>query len=216
MNYNPRHSQRRGVSPGHRLAHSRNPFRTLIVLAMGAILVGTTASVASFGAYGTFSATGVATASVTVGSVTLVWNDTATAQLDTTVGPLNPNDSMQSVADLVNSGDIDLSTIQIAVVGTDTGPVSDGLQLAIDSCSVPWTGAAPSFTCVGGTERSVSADRPVTGLINLPASEALPAGGTHHLRFTYRLGSDAPTSMANTQGTVAVVATGIQRAGQTK
>jgi spore coat-associated protein N len=168
------------------------------------------------GAFGVFSGSGVSRATVTGATVTLAWNDTATAQLDTLVGPLNPNDSVQSVADLVNTGSIDLSTIQIAVVGTDTGPVSDGLQLAIDSCSVAWTGTAPNFSCLGGTETSVSADRPVSGLINLPASNALTVGGTDHLRFTYRLGADAPTSMANTQGTVAVVATGIQRAGQTK
>jgi hypothetical protein len=188
---------------------------TLSIVSVGILLLATLNAL-STGAFGVFTHTGVASANVDSGTVQLSWNNDGTPQLTTTVGPLKPGDSVQSVSDLVNSGNTDLSTIQIAIVGTDTGPVSDGLQLAIDSCSVSWAGTAPSFTCVGGTETAVSADRPVSGLINLPVSNALTVGGTAYLRFTYRLADYAPTSMANTQGSVTIVATGIQRAGQTK
>lgn len=188
---------------------------TLSLVLVGILVVATVGAL-STGAFGVFSNTGVASLNVGSGTVKLAWNQDGTTQLTTTVGPLKPGDSVQLVSDLVNSGNTELSTIQIAVVGTDTGPVSDGLQLAIDSCSVPWTGAAPSFSCVGGTERSVSAERPVTELINLLSSSALTSSGTDYLRFTYRLADYAPASMANTQGSVTIVATGIQRAGQTK
>ena len=189
--------------------------RVLAPVIFGVVLLGTSLGLASSGVFGTFSDTGVSSASVDAGTVKLSWNETATAQLDTTVGPLEPADSVQFVSDLSNSGALNLSTIQIAVAGTNTGPISDGLQLAIDSCTVPWAGNTPNFTC-GAVAKIVSVDRPVTGLINLPGSDALTPGGVDHLRFTYRLADSAPASMANTTGHVTIIATGIQRAGQTK
>lgn len=175
----------------------------------------TTAGLAATGAFGTFAATSVALANVGSGTVKLSWNETATAQFYTTVGPLEPAGSTQLVANLVNFGNVDLSTVQIAVTGTNTGPLSDGLQLAIDSCSVPWAGSAPNYTC-GGMSHIVSPDRPVVGVINLPGSSALTPGATDFLRFRFRLADSAPASMVSTTGHVTIIATGIQRAGQTK
>jgi hypothetical protein len=182
------------------------------------ILVVATVSALSTGAFGVFTNTSVAAADINSGTVKLSWNQDGTTQLTTTVGPLKPGDSVQSISDLVNSGNTELSTIQIAIVGTDTGPVSDGLQIAIDSCSVPWTSTLNTFTCngAGQTMRIVSTERPVTGIVNLLNSSAVTATGTDYLRFTYRLGDYAPASMANSSGVVTVVATGIQREGQTK
>lgn len=194
---------------------NRLRLRVLAPVILGVVLLGTSVSLASAGVFGAFSDTGVSSASVGAGTVKLSWDETATAQLNTTVGPLEPADSVQFVSDLSNFGVLNLSTIQIAVAGTNTGPISDGLQLAIDSCTVPWAGDTPNFTC-GAVEKIVSVDRPVTGLINLPGSDALMPGGVDHLRFTYRLADSAPASMANTTGHVTIIATGIQRAGQTK
>ncbi len=184
-------------------------------LILGGVLIATAVNLASSGAFGVFSDVAVGQAAVSAGSVNLSWADTATAQLEATVGPLSPSDSVEFVADLSNNGVLALSTIQIAVTGTNTGSVSDGLQLAIESCPVPWTGNVPNFTC-GRTSRIVSVDRPVSGVIGLPLSSALTPGGTEHLRFTYRLPDSAPALMANTTGHVTLIATGVQRAAETK
>jgi hypothetical protein len=183
--------------------------------AVVSILVAASITLASAGAFGIFTQQSVSSVAVGAGTVTLSWNQARLTQLATTIGPLDPGDSVQMVADLGNSGVTDLRAIQIAVTGTDTGTLSDGLQLAIDSCSVPWVGSAGTMACTGVTT-VVSVDRPVVGLINLPGSSALAAGGTDHLRFTYRLSEGAPTSMANSSGVVSLIATGIQRAGQLK
>ena len=182
---------------------------------LGGVLPVAAMGLSATGAFGTFTGTSVALTDVGAGTVKLSWNGTATAQFYATVGPLEPAVSTQLVANLVNFGNVDLSTVQIAVTGTNTGPLSDGLQLAIDSCSVPWAGSAPNYTC-GGMSHIVSADRPVVGVINLPGSSALTPGTRDFLRFTFRMADSAPNGLMNTSGHVTITATGIQRAGQTK
>ncbi len=183
-----------------------------LAIALGVVLVASLAVVSS-GAFGQFTATGRGDVRVGAGGVALSWDHSTTSQADMVVGPLQPAGSMQFGLDLVNSGDLGLSAIQLAVQGTNTGSVSDGLQLAIDSCSIPWSGETPNLIC-GGEERVVSVDRPVAGVIGLPNSGALITDGVDHLRFTFRLPRSAPASMMNSSGTVSILATGVQRVGE--
>jgi len=189
--------------------------RTFLVVLGGAFIIGATILVTSAAAFSVFSSTGEGEVSVGSGTVTLSWNDKATPQLDMNVGPLHPAESVQYVYDLVNFGVVDLSTIQISLASTHTVPASDGFQLALDTCSVPWTASGAIYTCPG-VEGSLSAERPVTGVISLPESEALSAGGVDFLRFTYRLSDSAPISLETSSGTISIIATGLQRPGQTK
>jgi hypothetical protein len=189
--------------------------RILVVSVLGVLVLGFSLMAALTGAFGIFTSTGQSNSDVGSGTVKLGWNDTSSSQLDMTVGPLQPGDNIQLAFDLRNSGVIDLSTIQISAVSTNTGSLSNGFQLAIDSCSMPWVELGGAFSC-GGMTRVVSPERPVSGLISVPGSAALLAGGIDHLRFTYSVPNSAPDSGEGSGGTISLVATGIQRAGQTR
>ena len=78
-----------------------------------------------------------------------------------TVGASNiaAGDTIQRSVDLINQGTINLASVSLttsattsSLLNTDT---TNGLQMAIDKCSVPWTrrGSAPAYTytCSGST-----------------------------------------------------------------
>ena len=75
---------------------------------------------------------------------------------------------MQRAIDLNYAGNVDfgsatLTTNASASSGLDTD-ATDGLQIAIDRCSVAWTESGPpyTYTC-GGTPSAVLASRPLIG-----------------------------------------------------
>lgn len=67
----------------------------------------------------------------------------------------------------------------------------NGLQLAADSCSLPWTHAGGGYQCPG-VLTSVIASRPVLGRAAL---HGLTAGTAHQLRLTLSLPSAGGTDM---------------------
>ena len=198
----------------HRIKGWRIRSRVILGGVVALILLSISLVIASNGAFGVFVATGESSTRIGAGTVMLSWNDTLAPQLSMVVGPLHPNESAEFALNLANTGDVALSTIQIGLIGTGTGTPSDGFQLAIDSCSVPWVSHGSSLTCEGGSGEAVAAERPVNGLINLPSSEALTVHGIDYLRFTYRLSDSAPEIAEGSSGTIAITATGTQRAGR--
>jgi len=88
---------------------------------------------------------------------------------------------------------------------------SDGLQIALDRCSQPWS--SDGATC-GGTITAVSPDRPATARLDLPASPALANGVTDHLRLTLRLPESVPSAAQGTTGSITLTAVGVQRPGR--
>lgn len=97
---------------------------------------------------------------------------------------------------------------------------TNGLQLAIDRCSVPWTesGTSPAFTYTcSGTTSTVLATRPVIGS-NLALSNlsALTAGATDHLRVTLSFPSSAGNTFQGVSSAITYTFTATQRAGTAK
>lgn len=188
----------------------RLPVTAILLLSIVA-LAGAIAATSGVYAYFTSSATATATLSES-GSVGLHWNNSSSdsdagANLGLAVGPLLPGDSLHRVADLQNTGSTAISRIQLGVVGTGTGSTSDGIQMAIDRCSVAWVQSGATYTCAA-TTTSVTPDRPVQAVIDLLDSPAFAQAGVDHLRITLRLPDTAPSTAQGATGTVVFTATG--------
>lgn len=192
--------------PRHAL-RLRRPVPLLPIVAIA--IVGFAGAVAATsGAFATLTSSAAATATLTEGgSLGLNWSGTRGSRLALSVGPLLPGQSEQRVADLTSTGSAALARLQLATVGTGTGTSSDGIQLALDRCSIEWVLAGSDYSC-GGTMASVSPDRPVQGVIDLAGSPAMTSGATDHLRLTFRLSDSAPGSAQGLAAIVKLTATG--------
>jgi spore coat-associated protein N len=185
----------------------------LVVLAL--LLVG-------LGALATFTSTTSASHSVTTGTVTIALGATgaSTNRLNVNATGVAPGDTMQRSFDLIDQGSLNLASITLTTTATTSSlldtDATNGLQMAIDSCSAPWTesGASPAFTYTcSGTTSTVLAQRAVIGS-NLALSNlgSLTAGTTDHLRLTLTLPSSADNSFQNLTSTIQYSFTGTQRA----
>ncbi|NQX12595.1 peptidase [Microbacteriaceae bacterium VKM Ac-2855] len=194
------HGRRAAARPRRRM-HARATIAVVAVLVLGGAV----------GASAVLRSQGSATANVRAGAVTVDWNASGVNEFSVPVTGLRPGDTSARLIDLRNTGTIAVSQLQLGVTSTTVAASSsDGLQLAIDRCSVAWTSA----TACSGTLTTVSADRPASGTIALPASAAFAVGGTDHLRATFRLPESAPTGNQNISGTVTVTVTAIQVPGR--
>ncbi len=188
---------------------------SLLLVALALLLVG-------LGALATFTSTTSASHSVTTGTVTIALGATgaSTNRLNVNATAVAPGDTMQRSFDLINQGSLDLSSITLTTTATTSSLLdtdgTNGLQMAIDRCSVAWTesGSSPAFTysCSGSTS-TVLAQRAVIGS-NLALSNlgSLTAGATDHLRLTLTLPSSADNSFQNLTSTIQYSSTGTQRA----
>jgi hypothetical protein len=198
--------------------------RGRLLLAAG--VLGTAAAVAGLGTWATFTDTApVAQGAISAGTVDIaIPGPGATNRLTLGASGIVPGDTMQRAVDLTNAGSEDLAAITLttsaspsSVLDTDA---TNGLQLAIDRCSVPWTesGTSPAFTYTcAGTTQTVLASRPVIGsdmaLANL---SALSAGGTDHLRVTLSFPSSAGNAFQGVTTAVTYTFTATQRAATSK
>jgi spore coat-associated protein N len=188
---------------------------SLLLVALALLLVG-------LGALATFTSTTSASHSVTTGTVTIALGATgaSTNRLNVNATGVAPGDTMQRSFDLINQGSLDLASITLTTSATTSSlldtDATNGLQMAIDRCSVAWTesGSSPAFTytCSGSTS-TVLAQRAVIGS-NLALSNlgSLTAGATDHLRLTLTLPSSADNSFQNLTSTIQYSFTGTQRA----
>jgi spore coat-associated protein N len=185
----------------------------LVLLAL--LLVG-------LGAFATFTSTTSASNSVTTGTVTIALGATgaSTNRLNVNATAVAPGDTIQRSFDLINQGTLDLASITLTTNATTSSlldtDATNGLQMAIDKCSVPWTesGSSPAFTysCSGSTS-TVLAQRAVIGSnLSLSNLGSLTAGVTDHLRLTLTLPSSADNSFQNLTSTIQYSFTGTQRA----
>jgi len=198
------------MSPRARLNARRRLARAILPLSLLSLLVVAASSGLFTGAYGYFTSSASASMSLTEGGfIGLSWNDTTAAgsNLMVQVGPLMPTDTVQRVADLANTGSSTIRQLQLTVTGTGTGSTSDGVQLAIDRCSVPWVAAGSAFTCPE-TTTTVTADRPLEATLALSDSPAAARAGLDHLRFSFRLPDSAPDTAQGLSGSVRIVASG--------
>jgi predicted ribosomally synthesized peptide with SipW-like signal peptide len=182
-------------------------------------VIGAAAAVAGMGTFGSFtdSSTPVAT-TIQSGTLNIDVTQQGFAVPVTTAGFV-PGDSLTRAVNLVNSGNVALGSVTLnTTVGTPsilTTDTTNGLQLAVKSCSVPWTQAgtatAATYTC-SGTERVLGSGPAVSNItLNNPAS--LAAGATDYLTFAVSLPTTAGNSFQGQSAALSLVFTGTQRTG---
>ena len=197
---------------------AKSPTARKVVGSLG--VLGAAAAVAGMGTFGTFtdSTTPIAT---TIASGTLSIDVTQQGfAVPVTTSNFVPGDSMTRAVNLVNDGTSALGSVTLAstvatpsILTTDT---TNGLQLAVKSCSVAWTqggtASAPTYTC-SGTERvaRLRPGRHATSTLNNPAS--LNAGGTDYLTFAISLPAAADNTFQGKSAALSLTFTGTQRTG---
>jgi len=188
---------------------------------MTIVVLGVTAGITQTGTYAAFTSTAnVAQASISSGLVTLAVPGAGTSNR-LTLGASNivPGDTLQRAVDLNDTGNTNLASITLTVTATSSSlldtDTTNGLQLVVDKCSVPWTesGSSPAYTytCSGATS-SVLASRAVIGAtLALSNLTATTAGATDHLRVTLTFPSGAGNSLQNQTSAITFAFIGSQR-----
>jgi predicted ribosomally synthesized peptide with SipW-like signal peptide len=182
-------------------------------------VIGAAAAVAGMGTFGSFtdSSTPVAT-TIQSGTLNIDVTQQGFAVPVTTAGFV-PGDSLTRAVNLVNSGNVALGSVTLnttaAASSVLTTDATNGLQLAVKSCSVPWTQAgtatAASYSCTG-TER-VLGSGPVISNLTLSNPASLAAGATDYLTFAVSLPTTAGNTFQGQSAALSLVFTGTQRTG---
>jgi spore coat-associated protein N len=178
-------------------------------------VIGAAAAIAGLGTFATFTSTTSASHTIASGTLTL---SAPFSRLGTGASPIAAGDTMQRGIDLSYAGSISFGSATLttsaspsSLLDTDT---SNGLQIAIDKCSVAWTESGPpyTYTC-GGSTSTVLASRALIGTDVALSNLTLTAGTTDHLRVTITLPGAAGNTLQNQSSTLTYTFTGIQRAG---
>ena len=182
-------------------------------------VIGAAAAVAGLGTFGGFtdSTTPVAT-TITSGTLSIDLTQQGYAIPANTVGFV-PGDSLTRAVNLVNDGNSNLGSVTlgttVATPSVLTTDVTNGLQMAVKSCSVAWTqggtSSAPTYTC-SGTQRVVGAG-PAVGNIVLNTPASLTAGATDYLTFTVSLPGSADNTFQGKTAALSLTFTATQRTG---
>ncbi len=185
-------------------------------------LLGVAASVAGLGTYGSFTSSTSASQAVSAGRVAVQLGTTGTAanRFNVAATALVPGDTLQRVATISNTGNQSFGgvTLTTTAVGTPSKLTTDavnGLQLVVDSCSVPWTeaGVAPAYTYTcAGTVTGVAPKRAIIGA-NTPLTNlaSITPGKTDNLRFTATLPVSADNTFQGLSSTANFTFTATQR-----
>jgi spore coat-associated protein N len=189
-----------------------------------AVLAIVAAAAASAGAFGTFTNSTSISQPITAGTVQIDLGATGagTNRLDIGAGNIAAGDTIERSVDLENTGTLDLASIDLTTTSDTSNPLTtdttNGLQMVIESCSVPWTETGTSapftYTC-SGTTQTVLASTPVivTGqtLSNLTLNQ--PGTSNDHLRVKLTLPSTADeATFGGLSSTLTYTFTATQRA----
>jgi predicted ribosomally synthesized peptide with SipW-like signal peptide len=178
--------------------------------------LGAAAAIAGFGTYATFTSS--TSASHTIATGTLSSPPGPTNRLGTGASAIAAGDTMQRAIDLNYAGSVSFGSVTLTTSASPSSALdtntTDGLQVAIDKCSVAWTESGPpyTYTCSGSTS-TVLASQPIIGSNLALSNLTLTSGSTDHLRVTVTLPSTAGNTLQNLSSTVAYTFTGVQRAG---
>ena len=187
-------------------------------------VIGAAGSIAALGTFAQFTSSTSASQNFGTGTVTISLGAKGSAanRLDVAAAGMVPGDTVQRSLNLVNAGSVELSGVSLTTSAAtssilDTDAVN-GLQLAIDRCSVPWAeSAAPyTYTC-SGTVSPVVASRPVIGAnVELANLSSTAPGATDHLRVTLRLPAEADNAFQGKASSITYTFTGTQRPATAK
>ena len=162
-------------------------------------------SVVVLGTYGTFPGSDLAEGSS--GHVSLGLGGAAAVPLE--FSGLVPGGAVTQAVTLVNDGNVELSAVVLSAVVVESSLLdsdpNDGLQLRVESCSLPWT---PEWSCAGERRLSV-APGPVVRRVELrdPMSGAT---GSDHLAVTVTLPSTAGSEFSGLRSELVLTFTGVQ------
>ncbi len=192
-------------------------------------VVGTAAAMAGLGTFATFTSSTSATHTISSGTVSIALGATGASTNRLTVGASNvvPGDTLQRSVDLVNNGGASADNLSGIVLTTTASPsslldteVTNGLQMVIEKCSVPWTeaGTAPAYTytCSGTTTTALASRAVIGSNIALSSLASLSTGSTDHLRVTLTLPAAAPNTMQGLTSTISYNFVGTQRVATSK
>jgi spore coat-associated protein N len=189
---------------------------TLQKLTASLAVLGAAAAIAGFGTYATFTSS--TSASHTIATGTLSLTSGPTNRLGTGASAIAAGDTMQRAIDLNYAGSVSFGSVTLTTSASPSSALdtntTDGLQVAIDKCSVAWTESGPpyTYTCSGSTS-PVLASQPIIGSNVALSNLTLTAGSTDHLRVTVTLPSTAGNTLQNLSSTIAYTFSGVQRAG---
>jgi spore coat-associated protein N len=189
---------------------------TLQKLIASLAVLGAASAIAGFGTYATFTSS--TSASHTIATGTLSLTSGPTNRLGTGASSIAAGDTMQRAIDLNYAGSVSFGSVTLTTSASPSSALdantTDGLQVAIDKCSVAWTEAGPpyTYTCSGSTS-TVLASQPIIGSNVALSNLTLTAGSTDHLRVTVTLPSTAGNALQNLSSTIAYTFAGVQRAG---
>jgi spore coat-associated protein N len=198
-----------------------NTIRSKVLVS--AALLGTAAAAAGLGTFGSFTSATSASTTVSSGTVSIALGtaNTAANRFSVAASGLVPGDTVQRAVTLSNAaGNQALSSIVLTTAATtssklDTDPTL-GLQLKIDSCSVPWTetGSAPAYAySCSGTTKPVLASRAVIGSnLALTNLSSLAPNNVDNLVATLSFPSAADNTFQNQASVIGFTFTGTQRA----
>jgi hypothetical protein len=182
-------------------------------------VIGAAAAVAGMGTFGSFTdSTAPVDTTVTSGTVDIDLASVGEAIPVTTAGFV-PGDSLTRAVNLVNKGTAPLASVMlnttVATPSNLTTDLTNGLQMAVKSCSVAWTpggvAGTPTYTC-SGTERLL-ASGPAVGNVTLSDPASLAAGATDHLTFAITLPASADNDFQGKTAALSLTFTGTQRTG---
>ena len=185
-------------------------------------VLGAAAAVAGLGTFGTFTDSSTPIAS-TISSGTLSIDVTQQGfTVPATTSNFVPGDSLTRAVNLINDGSSALGSVTLSTtVATPsilTTDVSNGLQLSVKKCSVPYTQAgtasAATYTC-SGTETVLGSGSAVTNM-TLNGLSSLNAGGTDYLTFSISLPTSADNTFQGKSAALSLTFTGTQRTGSAR
>jgi hypothetical protein len=200
---------------------------TLVKILGSFAVLGAAASVAGLGTFATFTSSTSASQSINGGTVSVALGSAGTASNRLTIGASNlvAGDTIQRAVTLTSTSSDPLASVQLTTTASPSSALdtdaTNGLQMVIDKCSVPWTegGTAPAYTYTcGGTTTSVLASRAViassVALGSLAATST--ASSTDYLRVTLTLPSSAPNALQGQSSSISYNFVGTQRAATSK
>jgi hypothetical protein len=192
--------------------------RQKLLLSAG-VLVGAAALMGT-GTYALFTGTTNTQSTLSSGTVVLLDVNPSAANNRLSVGATNlaAGDTVQRAVNIKNTGTIDMAGVTLTTTAPVTSSLLDtdttnGLQMGISQCSVPWTeagGPAYTYTC-SGTTTPVVTSRPVIGTNLALSGLTVTPNTSNYLRVTLTLPSTAPDTLQNQSSVINFGFTGTQR-----
>lgn len=190
-----------------------------VLLSLAAL--GAAGAIAGLGTFATFTSTTSADQQVSSGTVVIQLGSTAeTNRLTVNATNVVPGDTIQRAVDLSNTGSEALASVALTTTASPTSlldtDATNGLQMVVERCSVPWTetanGSVYTYSC-SGTTSSVLATGAVIGADRTLNNLGLAASDTNHLRVTLSLPVTAGNTFQGLTSTITYSFLGTQRTG---